>query len=120
MGDIAEDMINFEMFGGGEDRYTNRRDVAHRKRGKRYKLTEFTVAQKVKGVMFYLHDKGFKDAKEAHLVIKKYCAENQIELPEKKSIIVACCKIQEDFKSFLLYVNKQRHGKNNIPSASVH
>lgn len=74
--------------------------VLDRKRGKRFRTNDFNENQKVKGILFFLYDKGFRDAKDEHLIIRHYCIERKIELPVKRPIEFACVEIQKDFNSF--------------------
>lgn len=113
MGEIAEMMLD-----GTLDQYTGEyigpavgypRSLSDRKRGKRYKQTKFSDYQKMRGVMFYLHDKGYTNAEAAHKFIRKYAEEElQIELPSKRWVMAACMEIQKDFIRFSIYVNSSR------------
>ena len=95
----------------------NKNSVINRKRGKSKIQSEFTDKQKVKGVMFFLYDKGYTDAKQAHLIIRHYCIVKKIITPEQSPIVFACVEIQKDFSSFLNFTNefynrKQSNGKD--------
>lgn len=113
MGEIADSMINgeFDYITGeyigkpvGYPR-SNENRIHFRKRGKRFKNKNFTENQKVKGVMFYLYDKGHKNPQEAHGIIYEFCIFAGIVLPDKRKIVFACGKIQENFPIFLNWYN---------------
>lgn len=126
MGEIADSMINGDFdFHTGE--YIGRgygiprtldkslpwekMTIKSRKRGKRYKQKEFTDEQKLKGVMFYLYDKGYKDAKDVHKIIALYCVDVlKFEFGGSgKGWVKECSiEIQKDFKSFIKYVTSYR------------
>lgn len=75
--------------------------ISERHRGQRFRLKKFSDYQKMKGVMFYLNDKGFKNQKDAIEVIMEFVEFAGIELPSKRKVKYACCSIQENFPVFL-------------------
>lgn len=79
----------------------DRRSIIQRHRGKRFSKNQFTNYQKVKGVMFYLYDKGFRDAKDAHRIILEYIKTYEIILTGKRKIEEACVAIQDNFPLFI-------------------
>lgn len=83
--------------------FAAQRGIDKRKRGKRYRQKEFADKQKINGVMFYLYDKGYKDSKDAHNVVKHYIVDM---FPDYRFAKVsdACVFVQSDFKKFIEYV----------------
>ena len=121
MGDMADALINgdFDFYTGeylgrgvGFPR-TKMRSISDRQRGKRRRLEQFNDNQKMKGVLFFLHDKGFKNSQAAHVVIREYYLEIGFKLTNKKPIKRACVEIQNDFGKFLNWF-KNVYGANNI------
>ena len=105
MGEIADAMINGDMDsqtgewlgnGGGFPR-----SISDRKRGARFRRTNFTDADKLNGVIVYLYDKGVTQAEEAHKVIKEYGAFIGHVPTAKRNTVKVALKIQEDFPKFV-------------------
>lgn len=104
MGEVAEQLIEY---GGRAYGKTYRTKITQRHRGKRYKLKQFNKKQQVKGIMFFLYDKGITRPQDAHAMIRCYCNFAGIELPNKRSIIYACVEIQKNFGVFLKWFNER-------------
>lgn len=62
----------------------------------------------MKGVMFFLYDKGHTNPIEAHKIIKAFCEFAGIIITIEKPIINACVEIQKSFIVFLTWYN-ERH-----------
>lgn len=73
----------------------------HRHRGQRYRHAEFTDEQKVKGVLYWLYDKGIK-GEEAHNTVKAWAAANNFKpLGKHRAVSQTCIEIQKDFLQFV-------------------
>lgn len=75
--------------------------ITDRKRGVRYIKSEFTPAQKLNGVVLYLHDKGYTEEKDAHALIQQYGEAKDLH---DKSVRDIAQVIQDDFLSFSKWV----------------
>lgn len=105
MGEISEAIINGDL-----DQETGEyigpgqgfpRSISDRKRGARFIRSDFTEADKLNGVMVYLHDKGVTQAKKAHLVIKEYGTFIDYKSTAKRNTVKIALLIQEDFPKFV-------------------
>jgi len=83
------------------------KNILTRHRGKRYSQNEFTPNQQMKGVIFFLYDKGFKKSEDAHDVIRAFCDFAGIKINGRKEILNACVQIQKNFPIFLKWFNGQ-------------
>lgn len=77
--------------------------VINRKRGKRFVQKEFTPEQQMKGVMFWLYDKGHRDATSGHKVIREFSIWSGLN----KNIPDTCCEIQKCFTIFTTWYNER-------------
>jgi hypothetical protein len=105
MGDIADAIINGDM-----DQFTGEwigngqgypRSISERKRGARFRRTDFSESDKLNGVMVYLHDKGVTNAEQAHTLIKEYGKHIGHVPTAKKNVLKIALKIQEAFPNFV-------------------
>lgn len=77
--------------------------IETRKRGVRFVKSDFDDSQKLNGVMLYLYDKGYKDPKKAHEIIKEYGDSiDHVPVP-KANILSIALKIQDNFPSFVTW-----------------
>lgn len=110
MGGIADAMINGDMdsetgewLGNGQG---FPRSISQRKRGARFRKTQFDDSQKLNGVTLYLYDKGHQNAEDAHKIIKKY-GEHIGHIPtSKKNVLKIAVKIQDDFVKFIQWLKE--------------
>ena len=108
MGDMAEAILNGDMdeqtgewLGDGQG-YP--RSISERKRGARFRRTDFSESDKLNGVMVYLHDKSVTKAEEAHKLIKEYGQLIGHVPTNKKNVLKIALKIQDNFPNFVEWI----------------
>ena len=78
---------------------------------------EYSLVQKVNGVMNTLYKRGYEKEPDRHRVIYEYI--RSIGANEGMSVENACIEIQKDFDSFIRFIREQSQKKNSLLSSTV-